>query len=835
MWRNYLTVGLRALAKSRVYAFINIFGLAVGIAACLMILLYVRYESSYDKWLPDSDRVYQFQSYYRSTTSADKFDNQGVPYVTKVALLKDFPQIEAATYVGGGVSVTVLKDGRAIAPENAYLVDSPFLDVIELPMLHGDRTALTRPGNAILSASEATRLFGKTGVVGRTLSVIVMGVRAEYRITGVFKDLPKNSHMEFNLLLRADMPSLYKQANNEAFLTQWGWTAGWVYTKLKPGVDVAQINSQFPAWKKRNIPDETVNGRRSNQGDGRSYALVNIRDVHLGEAQGSAMTPGNDKTTIVTFSVIAVLILAMACINFTNLATARAGQRAREVALRKVLGATRRQLILQFLSESILLTAIATLVALALAEIAMPWFAHFLDADLAVRYLGADGILLAVLALVLIVGAIGGLYPGFYLSRFQPARVLKANKSASEAEGSGRLRSILVVVQFAVSIGLMACTAVIYSQTVYARSLDPGYKRDGLLQVFGMGSSRLQGRQDELIRAILAVPGVESAGRTGIGVNTGNTSSTIVDLPGRTDPIEIGIYPVDAGYFPTMEIRTVAGRVFDANRLMDDMTRPEKRDDAAEKALTARGANIVINQSAVKRLGFASAQDAVGKVLEYDRGPEDGGVMRLNVIGVVADSRFRGVTRPIEPIMFYVQKNTTNWLMVRYHGDPAQVRAGVEQVWRRFAAEVPFDAEFSDAIMARTYKRVDARAQMFGIFALLAVVIGCLGLFGLAAFTAERRTKEIGIRKVLGARTRDIVRLLVWQFSRPVLIANLIAWPVAWWVMRNWLNSFDARVGLGPTPFVAAGILALAIAVATIAGHAWRVARANPINALRYE
>lgn len=834
MWRNYLTVGLRALARNKVYAFINIFGLAIGIAACLMILIYVRYERSYDDWLPDNDRVYQFQSYYRSLTSSDKFDNQGVPYVTKGALLKDFPQIEAATYVGGGVGITVLKEGQAYTPEDAQLVDSRFLDVVALPMLHGNDRALANPGSAILSEKEALRFFGTTNAVGRTLTTIIMGVKADYRVTGVFRDLPKNTHMAFGMLLRADMPSLYAQGYNESFLTQWGWTAGWVYVKLKPGADAAAINSQFDAWKKRNIPDSTTNGQRSNQGDGRSYALVNVRDVHLGTAQGSAMTPGNDRTSIVTFSVIALLILAMACMNFTNLATARAGQRAREVALRKVLGATRKQLIAQFLGESILLTAIAMLVALALVEIAFPWFAHFLDADIALHYFGRGGLLLPILALVLLVGAAGGLYPGIYLSRFQPARVLKANKSASEAEGSGRLRGILVVVQFAVSIGLMACTAIVYGQTLYARSIDPGFKRDGLLQLDGMSATSLLGRQDALIQQILKVPGVTAAARTGIGVNTGSTSTTAVGVPGRPEPVEIGIYAIDADYFPTMQIRTVAGRIFDRNRPADDATEPAVPDPEAARARGARGANIVLNESGVRRLGFTSPQDAVGKVIDYDRGDE-GGIMKLTIIGVVADSRFRSVRTPIEPIMFFVNTNNTYWLDVRYDGNPAEVRAGVERVWRSFAPDVSYEAEFSDQVMARTYKRIDARAQMFGAFALLAVVIGCLGLFGLAAFTAERRTKEIGIRKVLGAGTFDIVRLLVWQFTRPVVIANLIAWPVAWWAMRDWLNQFDARMPLGPTPFLLAGLLALLIAVVTIAGHAIRVARTNPIKALRYE
>lgn len=831
MWRNYLTVGLRALAKNRTYAFINLFGLAIGLAACLLILLYVQYERSYDKWLPESDRTYQFQVYYKSKTTGQSYENQGAPYVTKAALLKDFPQIESATYTGGP-QLTLIKDGEATLVEDGRLVDSAFLDTIALPMVQGDRNALSRPGNVAVSETQARKIFGTTQAVGRTITLQTMGRKNDYRITGVFRDLPKNSHMAMQMLARADFPSMFPEDNG--YLTSWGWTSGWVYVKLRPGTDVNALNAQMNAWKKRNIPDETFNGQKSNAGDERTFKLVAAPQVHLGKANGSGMTAGNDVQTIATFAVIAILILAMACINFTNLATARASQRAREVALRKVLGATRRQLMTQFLGESVLLATIAMLLALAVVEIALPWFGGFLDADLKLSYFGKDGLILPMIGLVLLVGAAGGLYPAFYLSRFQPARVLKANKSAADAEGSGRLRSALVVIQFAVSIGLIICTAVVYSQNLYARSLDPGYKRAGLIQLQGIGSRLLEPQADALTREIAKVPGVEASGRTMIGVVTGQTSTTSVVVPGRADPVDIGVYGVDAGFFPTMGIRTAAGRVFD-ERPADDMTTPIPEDPAAERALVARGAHIVVNESGAKRLGFRNVQDAVGKTIRYGVKDEYGGMMNLTIIGVVADARFRTVSTAIEPTMYLLDKHNVGWLVARFHGDPRPVRDGIEKVWRRYAPDVPFDATLADDVIAQAYTRLDARAQMFGMFAILAVVIGCLGLFGLAAFTAERRTKEIGIRKVLGARTVDIARLLVWQFTRPVVIANIIAWPAAWWLMREFLNSFDARISLTPVPFIGASLLALAIAVLTIGAHAIRVARTNPVHALRYE
>jgi putative ABC transport system permease protein len=483
----------------------------------------------------------------------------------------------------------------------------------------------------------------------------------------------------------------------------------------------------------------------------------------------------------------------------------------------------------------VLVAALAMLLALAMAELALPALSNFLDAELDLTYFGSEGMILPILLLVLLVGAAGGLYPAFYLSRFQPAQVLKANKSTAEAAGSGQLRNVLVIAQFAVSIGLIICTAVVYAQSVYARSADPGYQRDGLLQISNLGRRQVMPKSDAIVEEMRRVEGVKAVGRTGIGVNTDNNTNTGVLMPGRSDPVTIGNYGVDAGFFDTMGIKLVAGRVFDEKRPGDESTRPFPSDPKWEAALPARGVNIVVNALATKRLGFGAPQEAVGKVVKVALVDAEFGLVPATIIGVVQDSRFRSIRDPLEPILFLFDKTGAGNLLVRYSGDPSAIRARTESVWKRIAPDVPFDGEFSEDIVAELYQAEEARAQTFAGFALLAVIVACLGLFGLAAFTAERRTKEIGIRKVLGARSRDIVKLLAWQFSKPVIVANIIAWPIAWWVMRDWLNGFDSRVGLGPTPFLLAGFLALAIALGTIAGHAFRVARANPIHALRYE
>jgi putative ABC transport system permease protein len=834
MWRNYLTVGVRALAKNKTYAFINIFGLALGLAACLLILLFVRYELSYDKALPGASQAYQFQSIVTDPDTGEVTKMQMASYVTKDLLKKDFPQIENAVHALSSGPV-VLKDGQAYATEDFRYVDGNLLDILQFPLLKGDaRTALNEVGSIVLTESEARKYFGAEEPMGQTLTLSARGKQVDHRVTGILKDLPKNSHFAATMIARYDPKSYW--ADQEDFLTQWGWQSGWIYLKLRPGADPAAINAQLDAFEKRNIPDIMFGGQSVNQGDFYDFKLANIADVHLGDAQEASMKPGNDRRSIITFGVIAALILAMACVNFTNLATARASQRAREVALRKVLGANRKQLVTQFMGESILVAGLAMLLALAFVELALPLFAGFLDAELEMRYFGEGGLILPILGLVLLVGAAGGIYPAFYLSRFQPAKVLKANKSSADAHGSGSLRNVLVVAQFAVSIGLIICTAVVYAQTVHARTADPGYKREGLLQVENLGRREMFPVTETLIREIGKIDGVTGVGRTTIGVATRNNTNTGVQVPGRAEPLNIGAYTVDAGFFDTMGIKLVAGRLFDETRPADDATTPFPEDPAAERALVARGTNVVLNELAVRRLGFAGPQQALGKTIKTLVDPEYGGLITSTIIGVVKDSRFRSIRETIDPIIFTYSRQGQGWMLVRYDAtDPARIRRDVEAVWKRLAPEVPFQAEFSEEIVGELYEAEDARAQTFAGFAILAVIVACLGLFGLAAFTAERRTKEIGIRKVLGARSQDIVRLLAWQFSKPVIIANLIAWPVAWWVMRDWLNSFDTRIDLGPTPFLLAGLIALAIAIGTIAGHALKVARSNPINALRYE
>jgi putative ABC transport system permease protein len=819
MWRNYLTVGVRSLLRSKGYTAINVFGLAIGIAACIVILLFVRHELSYENWLPNADRTFQVQTERVATEEPPSFLQTSF-YPAAALMERDFPQIErtAATWRTRPV---VLIDRQPVYVD-MLLADPDLFEVLELPFVRGDaRTALSDPYALVVTETEARRFFGTGDPIGRTLSVVRQGVETNLRVTGVLKDLPENSHLGFAMVGRLS-PAAFPTEPDA--LEAWNRIPGYVYARLRPGADAAAINAALPAWEQRVIPRESTGTGEMSRADRWALRLTNVRDVHLGRFQENAMTRGGDMRTIATFSIVALLILGVACVNFANLTTARASERTREVALRKVLGARRGQLIAQFTGEAVLLAAMAAVVALAAVEVALPAVSNLIDARLSLSYFGEGGVLLAVGVLTLIVGAAGGSYPAFYLSRFRPSAILRTGRS--EGAAGGRLRTTLVVGQFAVSIGLMICTAVVYAQTVHARNADAGYRRDGLLVIDNLSRAQAETASETLAREIRRVEGVRAVGRTEIAPAEDGRSTTHVELPGRAEPIALGAYVVDDGFFDAMEVRMRAGRGFSPRQALDDATGIGD-DDAG--AFEARGINVIVSEAGARQLGFTSATAAVGRTLSIARVP-------ATIVGVAADVQYRSARDEMEPILYLMARDGHDNLVVRYEGVSPQVlieRLGA--IWRRLVPEVPFEAAFAEERVAELYRGDEGRGRLFALFAGLAVVIGCLGLYALAAFAAERRTKEIGIRKVLGARTADIVRLLVWQFLRPVVIANLIAWPVAWWTMRDWLNGFSMRIDLNPAWFAAAGLAALAIATATIVGHALRVARLNPIHALRYE
>ncbi|HEX8217448.1 MAG TPA: ABC transporter permease [Allosphingosinicella sp.] len=820
MWRNYLTVGLRSLMRSKAYTAINVFGLAVGMASCILILIFVRHELSYDKWLPNAERTFQVQTERVATDEPPSFLQTSF-YPAAALMERDFPQIER-TAGSWNTRPVVLIDRQPVYVD-MLLADPDLFEVLELEFVRGDRrTALRDPDSLVVTESEARRFFGSGDPIGRTLPIVRQGETVNLRVTGVLRDLPENSHLDLKMVGRLH-PAAFP-TDPEA-LGAWNRIPGHIYVRLRPGADAAAINAALPAWEQRVIPRVDTGSGEMSRADRWALRLTNVRDVHLGGFQEGAMTRGGDMRTILTFSIVAMLILGVACVNFANLTTARASERTREVALRKVLGARRGQLIAQFIGEAVLLAAMAAIVALAAVELVLPAVADLVDARLSLSYFGDGGVLLPIVLLTLIVGAVGGSYPAFYLSGFRPSAILRAGRFG-EGTGGGRLRTILVVGQFAVSIGLMICTAVVYAQTLHARNADSGYRRDGLLVVENLARAQVEPLAETLVREVSRIEGVGAVGRSEIAPAEEGRGTTHVELPGRAEPVGVGSYVVDSGFFQAMEIRTVAGRGFSASQALDDAT---LGDEDEWDSLAGRGINVVVSEAGARQLGFRAPEAAIGQTLRIEAVP-------ATIVGVVADVQYRSARDEMEPILYFMSRTDHDSMIVRFEGvAPQALLEQVRSVWRRLVPEVPFEGAFAEDLVAELYRGEEGRGRLFALFAGLAIVIGCLGLYALAAFAAERRTKEIGIRKILGARTADIVRLLVWQFLRPVVIANLIAWPIAWWAMRDWLNGFSERIDLNPAWFLAAGISALAIATGTIIGHAVRVARANPIHALRYE
>ncbi|HYD14547.1 MAG TPA: ABC transporter permease [Allosphingosinicella sp.] len=831
MWRNYLTVGLRSLARNRTYALINIFGLAVGMAACLLIILFIRYERSFDSWLPDAERIYQVQRIATSGTEAGRQYGQS-SFNAATALPPQFPEIEASTALLQ-VSGVVRRGGEPFDVGDLYATDANFLDVMRLPLVAGDpRTALADVDTIVLTESAARRLFGRTDVLGQTVARIGANGDRVLRVTGVLRDLPPNTHLKLNALYRPNLAA--RTTGNEVF-TEWNWVASFVYVRLRPGADPAAIEARMLPALQRLVPA----GLRDNSapdGLGFTQRLLNVRAINTAGIVSGTMRAGTSAKTLLTFGIVAIFLLIVACVNFTNLATARASRRAREVGLRKTLGATRGQLVIQFLLEALVLVAVAGLLALALAELALPWLNELVDGRISIHYFGLDGILLPFAAVLLAVALLGGVYPAFFLSRYRPAVVLKASQSGADAPGAGRLRLALVVIQFAVSIALIISTAIVHAQTLFARSADPGYRVPGLLFVQAPDLIGDRTRVEAFMHRLAAIPGVSAVARSGITPNPDITATTNFRAPGAPASVELEIVPIDGDTFRTLGMRLLAGRAVTHEREADVGAPLNNADPERTRLIRERGVNVLVDESAARTLGFADPQAAIGRPIGREDSESGPGSGPYTIVGVVNDARFESARRQSRPRLYYVAPSGHLGIAVRFDpGRASEVMAAVQSAWKATVTTDPFNGFFADQRIAEMYAGDERRARMFAAFAAFAVLISCLGLFGLAAFTAEHRTKEIGIRKVVGARVRDIVRLLVWQFTRPVLIANLIAWPVAWWAMRNWLSEFESRVDIGLVPFVVAGLLALAIAIGTIAGHALKVARTNPIHALRYE
>ncbi|MGH8318586.1 MAG: FtsX-like permease family protein [Steroidobacteraceae bacterium] len=812
MLRHYLQMAVRGFARHKLYSLINLVGLSVAFACAILILLFVRYQLSYDAWIPDTSNLYRLE------VTLHMIGRPPLPEAkTPLAVLEDLqskiPQVEAITYLAPAtMTVTV---GHRQFLETVTGVDSDLLQVIKLPLVSGDPAhVLSQPGSVVLSQAMARKFFGDTDPVGKLMTVRGPlgggctfafehpGCSPETRtleVTGVLRDLPRNTQLVAGILV---------PDSSSAGTLAWKYGSAYGYVRLIAGARPPGVLQEL-----KPILDATFHIKVGNIEQTASqlehFHLTRFRDVHLMGGRYGGMTPAGSPATVYGFAIIALLIVLIAAANFMNLATARATLRAREIGLRKLGGATRGQLIVQFLSEAVLMSVISLAVALALVEVMLPAYDRLLVEPIGLHYLADWQLLAAIVGGTVGLGLLGGAYPALVLSRFRPAEALRGGTVQT---GAGVFRSALVLGQFAVSIGLGVAAMVIFRQINFARELDLGFNRHHVLVIGGM-SNIAPGAREGLMRALRSGPGIiATALSDDVPFQRGHTFTGLLHAQGSSQVFSARFIHITVDYPSLYGVRLVAGR------LLSPM---HGQDVSSGSGLQ----NILINAETARRLGGSPAA-AVGRML----------VPVGRIVGVLADTKMRGVRVPVLPTIYLVDPVPATHLFVKVSGgELSQTLAFINRTWRSWAPGIAMDRYFLGSAFNDLFTSDESQGTVLALFVALGIFIACLGLFGLTVFTAERHTKEIGIRKVSGARTHDIMRLLLWRISVPVLLANVIAWPVAYYCLHRWLEGYAYRISPNPVYFLAAGAAALLVAWATVFLHTLRLARTSPVHALRYE
>jgi putative ABC transport system permease protein len=822
MISHYLLTLYRSLSRHRLYAAINILGLAVGIAVFLVLFLDVRFETSFERWIPGAERLYV------TRTSGGVF---GSMVYTEGALLDDlrhdFPKLEGAR--SWDVDARIVQ-GDHVNLEGVRRVDPNFLQLVPLPVAAGETMgALDRPDNILISEKKAKLYFGGANPIGQRLTLRFDNADHAYRVAAVLKDAPAatDSDLDFDMLV--PLTPEMKASNPD-----WrGKIQFQVLTilNLRTPTEVSAVNRDIARLLAPNASDPKGEWPMIPH-----VKAIPLLALHLAQPVAAAR--------VAAFGAVGLLTLVLAAVNYVNLATARAALRAREVALRKVLGATSSALLVQFMAEAIAIAALGALIGLALCELTLPLVNAAGGLSLKMVYLGDQSILPIVLGVVLAVGIGAGVYPALVLARFQPALVLASVRTPGGGRAASRVREGLVMVQFAIAIAFTLAATVIVSQMAYLRRADLGFQRDGLLVASNIDNENISAAQRaSLLTAWRSLPGV--AGATMASVAPGvDKSMQALNYISPNDPNKsVLMYNVTVGpdFFQVYGTRLLAGRLLDLVHGGDFRRTPtlstwptEAERKAAKQAQDALPPpNVVINLTAMKKLGFRRARDAIGRHVGLSTA--SGGP---TIVGVIQDIRLQDPHATVSQTQYTGEAGDIGsaTAVVRYtDADPNLVLARMRAAWRRIVPNVPFDAAPDQTTLETYYRTDDRTGRLLTIVSVLAVLIGCVGLYGLASFNTARRVKEIGIRKTLGASTSDILKLLVGQFLRPVAIANLFAWPLAWWAMTGYLSGFDQRIALTPVYFLAATALTLLIAVATVGGQAYAVARAEPARALRHE
>lgn len=825
MFANYLKIAWRNLLRNKTNSSINIGGLAIGITCVVFIALYVQDDLNYDKSFKKGDRIYQVN--LEGKFGGQEYLTSNTPPPVALALQTEFPEIGSSTRIYRFDNEVVRnpapdQTGHSFTEKNIWAVDSNFLQVFDYPLLDGDPVGcLKKYHSIVLTETMARKYFGNKPAIGQPL--LLDEYPAPFVVTGILKDLPSNASLQFGMLLSTQDCPPVKQ-----FSWSWVWCNMTTYVVLNekaakdPGI-VQKLEAKFPAMVRKDAAhafarigqpfDEFIK-----KGGKWDFHLQPLTDVHLRSANvGTPLTNLGDIRYVYIFSAIAFFIIILACINFMNLSTAQAISRSKEVGVRKVLGSMRTQLIRQFLAEALLYTAIATIVALFLLSVLMDPFNTISGKDLHFGDLFHHNIWLFILLLAAFTGLLAGSYPAFYLTSFQPIDVLKGGGLFLKKAGPQFIRNGLVVFQFTVSIALIICTMVIFRQLNYMQNKDLGFKKDNVLIIPNV--EKLKGNTETLRQQISEIPGIKNASiSAGTPANGyGSFSDFFVPVTtGVTEPlakdITLSSFMVDEDFAPALHLQIIQGRNF--SKAYND------------------SASIIVNEATVRHIGW---KDPLGKKIRYP-GNDD----RLyTVIGVARDFNFNSLRHNIDPFaLFYTNSKTyhINSIFLIASVDArhtGEILRQAENTWKAYDPAVPFDYSFLDKDYEALYRSELRMGNVFSAFTLLSILVACLGLFGLSVYTAERRVKEIGIRKILGASVQSVVTLLSKEFLKLVVLSAIISFPIAWWVMNKWLEDFTYRAPMNASVFILAALLAIVIALLTVSFQAVKAATRNPARSLK--
>ena len=792
MFKNYLKVALRTVKRQKIYSFINILGLAIGIACCLMIYLYVSYEMDYDKFYPDSSCIYRVATDNKLQSRSHVWALSPAPLAP--VLEEGFPQIEHVARImirGRGV---VEKDGQLSFADRIIYADVEVFSLFGISFLIGEpSSALSRPNTMVLTQSFAGIHFEQNNPIGQTLTID----NTEYEITGVVPDPPSNTHLKYKIIMNiGDLADDYHMAS-------WNHMYLYTYIKLREGIEPKEFEAKI-----RHVADTHTNSQTEKGGMRQEYFLQSVGDIHLHSHLIAEVGPRGNSLYLYIFIAVGLVILLLACINFMNLATARSTNRAKEVGMRKVIGAHRKQLISQFLGESLLTTLLALVLSLLIAEVLRPLFNELSGKKFLFTNFFQPGLLSLMIGLVCIVGLAAGSYPALLLSAFKPVSIIRSFSRAGTR--SAVLRKALVIFQFAVSVFLIICTFVIYRQIGFMKDYPLGFEKEQRLVIPVREDISIDYKtiKNEFMNDPSVLRATVSSSIPGRGVHMHDFRMMGGE---NTERHSFQHLYVDLDFLQTYDIEIIAGRPFQR----------KMRTDTSE--------TFVVNESVVEVFGFDAPHEILSKTIDCGDVPK-------KIIGVFRDFHFYGLQGSIEPLVLEIKPSKFNFLTLSMNtANLSKSFPYFEEKWLELFPGQPFEYFFLDEDFDLQYQNEEKTGKLFAVFSFLGFFIACLGLFGLASFTSEQRTKEIGIRKVLGASIIKIAMLLTLDFTKWILVASLVAWPIAYWASKTWLQDFAYRTDIPFVVFIAATLITFIIALLTVSYQALKASLSNPVDVLRTE